>query len=53
LNTKLERWETIKKVQILDEQLTVEDGALTPSMKVRRQNVQSKHQNLLDELYTD
>jgi len=53
LNNKLERWETIKKFLILDEQLTVEDGALTPSMKVRRKNVESKHQNLLDQLYTD
>ena len=53
LNGKLERWETIKKFQILDQQLTVEDGTLTPSMKVRRKNVQRNHQQLLDQLYSD
>src|SRR4029079_12219572 len=31
LNTRLNRWETIKKWRLLDHDLTVESGALTPS----------------------
>ncbi|SDO33028.1 long-chain acyl-CoA synthetase [Nakamurella panacisegetis] len=52
LNSKLERWETVKKFVILDRDLTVEDGELTPSMKVRRKVVEKQHMGRLDELYT-
>jgi long-chain acyl-CoA synthetase len=53
LNSNLERWETIKKFAILDRDLTIEDGELTPSMKVRRRNVEREHKELLDSLYSD
>ena len=36
LNSHLNRWETIKKWKLLDHDLTVESGELTPSMKVKR-----------------
>ena len=53
LNGKLERWETIKKFVILPRDLTVEDGELTPSMKIRRKIVEKQHMGQLDELYAD
>ncbi len=53
LNTKLERWETIKKFVLLSRDLTVEDGELTPSMKVRRKVVEKQHMEQLDLLYAD
>jgi long-subunit acyl-CoA synthetase (AMP-forming) len=31
----------------------VEDGELTPSMKVRRKAVEQEYKNLLDKMYTD
>src|SRR5262249_52932943 len=34
LNGKLNRWETVKKFRILPRDLSVEDGDLTPSLKV-------------------
>ena len=34
---KLNRWETIKKFTILPRDLSIEDGEITPSMKVKRQ----------------
>ena len=40
LNTKLNRWETIKRFIILDHDLTVEDGELTPSLKLKRRVVE-------------
>ncbi len=51
LNAKLNRWETIKKFILLDHDLTVESGELTPSMKVKRRVVEDKHRDDLDALY--
>ncbi len=53
LNGHLERWETIKKFVLLPHDLTVEDGELTPSMKVRRKVVERKYIEDLDALYQD
>ncbi|MET0862848.1 MAG: long-chain fatty acid--CoA ligase [Nakamurella sp.] len=53
LNSQLERWETIKKFVILPHDLTIEEGELTPSMKVRRKVVEKKYMRDLDELYKD
>jgi len=53
LNSQLERWETIKKFVILPEDLTVENGEMTPSMKVRRKVVEKKYMAELDTLYKD
>jgi long-chain acyl-CoA synthetase len=51
LNAKLNRWETIKKFLILDRDLTIEQGELTPSMKLKRRVVADKYKNELDSLY--
>ncbi len=51
LNAQLNRWETIKKWEILDHDLTVESGELTPSMKVKRAIVQVNNQDRIDALY--
>jgi long-chain acyl-CoA synthetase len=51
LNSHLNRWETIKKWKLLDHDLTVESGELTPSMKVKRNVVQDNNQGLIDQMY--
>jgi long-chain acyl-CoA synthetase len=51
LNTKLNQWETIKRFLILDRDLSVEAGDLTPSMKLKRRVVADKFKNELDSLY--
>jgi long-chain acyl-CoA synthetase len=53
LNLQLNRWEQIKKFVILDHDLTVEDGDLTPSMKLKRRVVTQKYSDELDALYQD
>lgn len=53
MNTRLERWETIKKFIVLPRDLSVEEGELTPSLKMRRRAVESQYQQELDALYTD
>jgi len=52
LNAELNRWETIKKWALLDRDLTVEGGELTPSLKVRRAVVAERNRKLLDSFYT-
>ena len=51
LNTKLNRWETIKKWDILERDLTIESGELTPSMKVKRNVVETNERERLDAFY--
>jgi long-chain acyl-CoA synthetase len=51
LNTRLNRWETIKKWELLDHDLTVESGELTPSMKVKRNVVEDNYKDKIDALY--
>ncbi|MFL6023645.1 MAG: AMP-dependent synthetase/ligase [Marmoricola sp.] len=51
LNGQLNRWETIKKFEILDHDLTIESGELTPSLKVKRNVVEENNKGLIDGLY--
>ena len=51
LNQRLNRWETIKKHIILDHDLTVESGELTPSMKVKRKVVEDNYKDQIAALY--
>ncbi len=51
LNLELNRWEQIKKFTILDRELSVESGDLTPSMKLRRKVVVGKSADDISALY--
>jgi long-chain acyl-CoA synthetase len=51
LNGRLNRWETIKKWVLLDHDLTVESGELTPSMKVKRKVVEQNYRDDIEKLY--
>ena len=51
LNAQLNRWETIKKFELLDHDLSVESGELTPSMKVKRNVVEDNYSSLIDKMY--
>ena len=53
LNLELNRWETIKKFRLLDHDLTVESGELTPSMKVKRNIVEENHKHTIDAMYAE
>jgi long-chain acyl-CoA synthetase len=51
LNAGLNRWETIKDFRILERDLTVEAGELTPSLKLKRRVVEQRYKDLLDDMY--
>ena len=50
-NSKLERWETVKKYAILEHELTIESGEVTANMKVRRATVVRDYQEIVDALF--
>ncbi|MBA4368646.1 MAG: long-chain fatty acid--CoA ligase [Desulfobacterium sp.] len=50
-NKELAKFETIKKFVIVPKPFGVETGELTPTMKVRRKEVEKKYIHLLDSLY--
>jgi long-chain acyl-CoA synthetase len=49
----LARYEQPKKLVLLGEPFTIEDGSLTPTQKVKRRVVQERHRQLLDEVYAE
>jgi long-chain acyl-CoA synthetase len=51
LNGKLNRWETIKKFAILPRDLSIEAGEVTPSMKIKRRNVETNFAAEIDKMY--
>jgi long-chain acyl-CoA synthetase len=52
LNANLNRWETIKKWALLDHELSVDRGELTPSLKVKRGVVAEQNKETLDGFYS-
>jgi long-chain acyl-CoA synthetase len=52
-NSRLPRWETVKRFTILQRELQVESGDLTPSLKLKRRAVVAKHRDLLESLYDE
>lgn len=50
-NAELASYESIKKFHIVDTDFTIENGALTPSLKVKRKVVETKYKKELDDLY--
>jgi long-chain acyl-CoA synthetase len=50
-NRQLERWETIKRFEILPSELSVDSGEVTPSLKIRRKEVEKRYQETLNSLY--
>ncbi|WP_299277875.1 AMP-dependent synthetase/ligase [uncultured Georgenia sp.] len=52
-NRKVSRAESIRKFVILDDDFTVENGYLTPSMKVRRNAVLRDYAHVIEEIYAE
>jgi long-chain acyl-CoA synthetase len=51
LNGRLNRWETIRKFTVLPRDLSIEDGELTPSMKIKRRIVEKSFGTQIEALY--
>jgi long-chain acyl-CoA synthetase len=51
VNSGLPPFNQVKRCAVLDHDFTLEDGELTPTMKVRRRAVQAKYREVIDALY--
>lgn len=51
-NQNLASYETIKNFSILPREFSLEEGELTPSLKVKRKYCEQKFQNIIDSLYS-
>jgi len=52
VNKHLSSYEGVKKILILPEEFSIENGMLTPTLKVRRQEVLKRYGSLINALYS-
>jgi long-chain acyl-CoA synthetase len=53
LNQNLAQFEKLKKVLLVAEELSIADGTLTPSMKLRRRKVEERYRREIEALYAE
>jgi long-chain acyl-CoA synthetase len=53
LNNNLAQFEKLKKALVVAEELSIADGTLTPSMKLRRRHLTDRYKKDIDALYTE
>ncbi len=53
MTEELSKYERVKKIALLEEELTVEGGELTPTLKVKRRIVTEKYKDVIDKIYAE
>jgi long-chain acyl-CoA synthetase len=53
LTENLSRYEKVKKIALLENELTIETGELTPTLKVKRRVVDEKYRETVKRIYSD
>lgn len=53
LNRNLAQFEKLKKVLVVPEELSIADGTLTPSMKLRRRTLTDRYKKEIDAIYSE
>lgn len=51
LNERFGQWEKIKEIRITPDVWSVEEGHLTPTMKLKRKSIKAKYQDLFNSIY--
>lgn len=51
LNTKLGSWEQVKRIELTPEVWSIEDGLLTPTLKLKRKAIKEKFIDLYNKMY--
>jgi long-chain acyl-CoA synthetase len=53
LTAGLSRFERVKRIALLERELTVEGGELTPTLKVKRRVIAEKYKDVIDRMYEE
>jgi long-chain acyl-CoA synthetase len=53
VNQNLARFERLKRVLLVPDEFTPDNGALTPTMKLRRRVIEERYRDQIDELYAE
>jgi len=53
VNENLAQFEKLKKFLLLSDELSIADGTLTPSMKLRRRHLEQRYHKLIEGLYAE
>jgi long-chain acyl-CoA synthetase len=51
VNGNLARFERLKRVLVVEDEFTIENGVLTPTMKIKRRVIEERYRRQIDELY--
>jgi long-chain acyl-CoA synthetase len=51
INQNLARFEKLKRVMLVADEFTADNGALTPTMKLRRRVIEDRYRQQIDDLY--
>tara|TARA_B110000003_G_C16317996_1_gene405574 strand:- start:289 stop:639 length:351 start_codon:yes stop_codon:yes gene_type:complete len=51
-NQNFGSWEQIKKIELTPDEWTIDDGHLTPTMKLKRKVVTEKYKDLINAIYS-
>ncbi len=51
INEKLEPWERIRNYRLVAGELSVDNGSLTPTQKLRRQQIQDEYRDIIETMY--
>ena len=52
-NQGIDHWSTIKRYRLLADEVSVENGLLTPTLKIRRAKVNEKFADEIDKMYEE
>ena len=53
INQKLDHWQQIKKFHIATKPISIESSEITPSMKLKRNILEEKYKNVIDDFYRE
>lgn len=53
VNEELSKWEKVKKFKLLEDQFTIEEGEITPTLKIKRNVIYKKYGDIIDSIYVD
>jgi long-chain acyl-CoA synthetase len=53
LTKDLSKFEKVKKIALLEREMTVEGGELTPTLKVKRRVIDEKYKDVIDKIYAE